>query len=161
MPHPLRIVGNLPYNISTPLMFHLLQFTGIITDMTFMLQKEVVERICASSGSKTYGRLSVMMQYHVATDYLFDVPPSAFSPPPKVDSAVIRLVPHQLLPFVAKNYDFFTAIVREAFSHRRKTLRNSLKDLISRDHWEKIPIDPELRPEQLSVADYVTLSNIM
>jgi 16S rRNA (adenine1518-N6/adenine1519-N6)-dimethyltransferase len=158
---PLRIIGNLPYNISTPLIFHLLTFAPIITDMHFMLQKEVVDRLAAQPGDEAYGRLSIMVQYHCAVTSLFYVPPSAFYPPPQVDSSVVRLMPHHELPFKAKNYAHFEQIVRTAFSHRRKTLRNCLKTLVTDEDWKKISIDSHLRPEQLNVKDYVEISNLL
>jgi 16S rRNA (adenine1518-N6/adenine1519-N6)-dimethyltransferase len=153
----LRVIGNLPYNISTPLIFHLLTFSHLIIDMHFMLQKEVVDRIAAQPNDEAYGRLSVMVQYHCKTTALFDVPPSAFYPPPQVDSKIIRLMPHQ--QHAAKDYQHFAAIVREAFSHRRKTLRNSLKAMMSDQAWELIDMNPQLRPEQLGVEDYIKISN--
>jgi 16S rRNA (adenine1518-N6/adenine1519-N6)-dimethyltransferase len=156
---PLRVIGNLPYNISTPLIFHLLTFAGSIIDMHFMLQKEVVDRLAADHGSSDYGRLSIMVQYHCKVTALFDVPPSAFHPPPKVDSRIVRMVPYETVPFVAKNYGHLQSLVRQAFSQRRKTLRNCLKRLMTDEAWEKSSIDPKLRPEQLTVADYVKLSN--
>lgn len=157
--HLLRIIGNLPYNISTPLIFHLLEFKAIIQDMHFMLQKEVVDRICAEPGSKDYGRLSIMTQYHCQTIKLFDVPPTAFIPQPKVDSAIVRLIPYTTLPFVANNPETLQLIVTQAFSQRRKTLRNSVRGFISAEQLEELNIDPQLRPEQLSVAEYVKIAN--
>lgn len=156
---PMRIVGNLPYNISTPLIFKLLLHADNIIDCHFMLQKEVVDRMAAPPGNKQYGRLSVMVQYHCLVTKLFTVPPNAFRPPPKVDSAVVRLKPHTALPHVVTQFNHFQQIVTEAFNHRRKTLRNSLHSLISDELWKKIDIDNRLRPEQLSVADFVILSN--
>lgn len=156
----LRIVGNLPYNISTPLLFHLLESREAIIDMHFMLQKEVVDRLVAVPGNKNYGRLSIMAQYYCHTEYLFYVSPAAFSPPPKVDSAVLRITPWQDLPYIADNPQRLAQIVLEAFSKRRKTLRNSLKKYLSRTQIESIGIDPQLRAEQLSVEDFVNLSNI-
>jgi 16S rRNA (adenine1518-N6/adenine1519-N6)-dimethyltransferase len=157
----LRIIGNLPYNISTPLIFHLLEYAAQISDMHFMLQKEVVDRLAADKGNKDYGRLSIMVQYHCRVTALFDVPPEAFNPPPKVNSSIVRIVPHHTLPFVAKNYDFFRDLVKQAFGQRRKTLRNCLKKTISDEDWQRLTIDPKLRPEQLSVEDYVTISNAL
>ena len=124
----LRVVGNLPYNISTPILFHLLSYADVIQDMHFMLQKEVVERITAEVGSKTYGRLSVIMQYNCDTDYLLTVPRGAFNPPPKVTSAVFRLTPHINKPIVAEDEEYFALVVRETFNHRRKTLRAIFKN---------------------------------
>lgn len=159
--HPgkmLRIFGNLPYNISTPLIFHLLGFSARIQDMHFMLQKEVVDRLAASPGTKAYGRLSVMVQYYCAVTALFDVPPESFYPPPKVESSVVRLVPYQTLPIVATNFTQFENIVRLAFNQRRKTLRNSLSTVISDEDWMRCQINSNLRAEELSVKDFVELS---
>lgn len=155
----LRMVGNLPYNISTPLLFHLLSYTNLISDMVFMLQKEVAERIAAEPSSPHYGRLSVMMQYYCETELLFDVSPNAFYPPPKVDSSIIRLAPHQEKIHSARDEKYFSEIVKAAFEMRRKTLRNSLKNWIDDASWEKIGIDPQLRAENLSVYDFVKMSN--
>ena len=156
--HPYRLVGNLPYNISTPLMFHLLESADRIQDMHFMVQKEVAERIVASAGSKQYGRLSVMMQYHCDCSYLFDVPPQCFSPPPKVDSAIIRLVPHSSEPFPIGNYDTFSRVVQAAFQQRRKTITNGLKSLIDKEHIAELGIDPKARAEQITGAEFGRLS---
>jgi 16S rRNA (adenine1518-N6/adenine1519-N6)-dimethyltransferase len=157
----LRIIGNLPYNISTPLMFHLLNNASCIEDMHFMLQKEVVDRICAAPGSKKYGRLSVMMQYFCATELLFDVPPESFDPAPKVMSAIVRLVPHQQPPVEVNDMVKLNRIVVQAFSQRRKTLRNSLKKLIDEDVIISLNIDPTLRAEALSLSDFAKLSNVL
>jgi 16S rRNA (adenine1518-N6/adenine1519-N6)-dimethyltransferase len=157
----LRLIGNLPYNISTPLIFHLLEFAADITDMHFMLQKEVVDRLAADKGTADYGRLSIMVQYHCQVSSLFDVPPEAFNPPPRVNSSIVRLVPYQTLPNVAKDYGHFRELVKQAFGQRRKTLRNCLKKMISDDDWQHLTIDSKLRAEQLSVADYVNLSNTL
>lgn len=159
--HPLRIVGNLPYNISTPLIFHLLEQVHCIKDMHFMLQKEVVDRLAAQPGNKNYGRLSVMVQYFCAVKKLFTVAPGAFTPPPQVDSAIVRLIPHKKLPHVAKNLSTLRTVVSTAFSQRRKTLRKSLSNLVSAEQWRELKIDPQLRPEQLSVADFVSISNLI
>lgn len=156
----LRLIGNLPYNISTPLIFHLLTFSNCIQDMHFMLQKEVVDRMAATPGNHVYGRLSIMVQYHCEVIPLFDVPPDAFDPPPKVFSSIVKLVPYHNLPFVAKNYVHFSNLVREAFCHRRKTLRNSLKTYVDDASWQKTAIDPQRRPEELTVEEYVFLSNL-
>lgn len=160
----LRVVGNLPYNISTPILFHLLSYADVIQDMHFMLQKEVVERITADVGSKIYGRLSVIMQYHCDTDYLLTVPRGAFNPPPKVTSAVFRLTPHINKPIVAEDEQHFALVVRETFNHRRKTLRaifknSTLLPTLSEDDFAACHIDPQARPETLSVSDFVNLSN--
>ncbi len=156
---PIRVVGNLPYNISTPLIFHLLAQGDALGDMTFMLQKEVVERLTAAPGGKDYGRLSVMVQYHCQADYLFPVPPGAFQPPPKVDSAVVRLIPYASPPWPADDPAWLSRLVAQAFSQRRKAIRNSLKTLIAPEVFAATGIDPGLRPDHLSVADYVTLAN--
>ena len=156
---PLRVFGNLPYNISTPLLFHLLKSAALIHDMLFMLQKEVGERLAALPSTKAYGRLSVMMQYHCAITLLFTVPAHAFYPPPKVESSIIHLQPYQTLPHVAENYALFATIVREAFNQRRKTLRNSLQHFVSDTVWAALPLSPKARAEELSVADFVMIAN--
>lgn len=158
----LRVFGNLPYNISTPLLFHLIKFIPYISDMHFMLQKEVVERLAAIPGKKSYSRLSIMAQYHYQIQQLIDVPAHAFKPAPRVKSCVIRMIPYQRIPYPATNYARFETIVKQAFSQRRKTLRNSLSGLkqpIPEEAWEKLHIDPQQRAENLSVEDYVKLSN--
>lgn len=162
----LRIVGNLPYNISTPLLFKLLEYANIIEDMHFMLQKEVVERITADVGSKTYGRLSVIMQYHCEADYLLTVPRGAFNPPPKVTSAFFRLRPHAVKPVQAVDEEMFSIVVRETFNHRRKTLRaifkkSSLMPTLTDEDLATIEIEGNARPETLDVADFVALSNLV
>jgi len=158
-PHSLRIVGNLPYNISTPLIFHLLEHAGLIRDMHFMLQKEVVERLAAEPGGGDWGRLSIMVQYHCRVEHLFNVGSGAFNPAPKVDSAIVRLVPHEVLPHPAKDHRQLERVVREAFNQRRKTLRNTLKALLSAEAIEAAEVDGSLRPEQLSLADFVRLAD--
>ena len=155
----LRVTGNLPYNISTPILFHLLDNVAHITDMHFMLQKEVVERMVAAPSTPAYGRLSVMLQYHLAMEYLITVPPESFEPAPKVESAFVRCVPHATLPFVAKNEASFANVVLKAFGQRRKTLRNTLKGLLDDDDFAALNIDSQLRAENLSVADFVRMSN--
>ncbi len=155
----LRLVGNLPYNISTPLLFHLLEQAHIIKDMYFMLQKEVVDRMVATPGSEAYGRLSVMVQYYCQAQALFTVKPGAFQPPPKVDSAFIRLVPHAQLPHVANDAKIFAQIVRLAFNQRRKTIRNSLATVISIEQLQALNIDPSIRAEKLGVEQFVKMSN--
>lgn len=157
----LKIIGNLPYNISTPLLFHLIQYADVIENMHFMLQKEVVDRICAPVGIKAYGRLSVMLQYYCKVEKLFVVPPQAFKPQPKVDSAIIRLTPHEQKPFVANDVNVLEKVVKQAFSQRRKTLRNTLKELFNEDELKQLDINPQLRAEQLSVEDFVKLSNFL
>lgn len=157
----LRVVGNLPYNISTPLLIHLLNFTPCIEDMHFMLQKEVVARMAAQPGSKTYGRLTVMLQYHCAVEYLFDVPPEAFDPQPKVDSAVVRLVPHRVSPFEQVSVEQLERLVASAFAMRRKTLNNNLKGIITVEQLYTLGIDGSKRPEQISIAEYVQLAKFI
>lgn len=155
----LRVVGNLPYNISTPLIFHLLAARGVVADMHFMLQKEVVERLAAEPGGSDWGRLSIMAQYHCRVDSLFIVPPESFIPRPKVDSAIVRLVPYETLPNPASDEGLFADIVREAFAQRRKTLRNNLKGRIDGPSLESLGIDPARRPQTLTVAELVTIAN--
>lgn len=155
----LRIFGNLPYNISTPLMFHLFSFTDKVKDMHFMLQNEVVKRLCAAHGDKLYGRLSVMAQYYCKPIPVVAVPPSAFKPAPKVDSAVVRLVPHATPPAQVDNIDRLQQVVTTAFNQRRKTIRNSLKELLTHDEIEALGIKPELRAEALSLQDFALLAN--
>jgi 16S rRNA (adenine1518-N6/adenine1519-N6)-dimethyltransferase len=157
----LRIIGNLPYNISTPLMFHLLENAGCIEDMHFMLQKEVVDRICAAPGSKQYGRLSIMMQYYCSAERLFDVGPESFDPAPKVMSAIIRLAPHRQPPVQVNDLAKFNEIVTQAFSQRRKTIRNSLKKLITEADFADLNLDPILRAENLSLFDFARISNFV
>jgi len=144
----LRIVGNLPYNVSTPLLFHLLQNASAIFDMHFMLQREVVQRIVAAPGDEVYGRLTVMLAPWISAEHLFDVGPGAFQPPPKVWSAMVRLTIRPRPAFAVSAH--FAAVVAAAFSHRRKTLRNALKDLLTREQIEAAGIDPGARPETLS-----------
>ncbi|HSN22552.1 MAG TPA: 16S rRNA (adenine(1518)-N(6)/adenine(1519)-N(6))-dimethyltransferase RsmA [Methylomicrobium sp.] len=157
----LRIVGNLPYNISTPLMFHLLASASCIEDMHFMLQKEVVERLCAEPGNKQYGRLSVMIQYYCEAELLFDVPPESFAPAPQVMSSIVRLTPHNRPPVHIDNQENFNRVVTQAFSQRRKTLRNALKNLISDEAMRALSIDSGLRAESLTLQDFAAMSNML
>jgi 16S rRNA (adenine1518-N6/adenine1519-N6)-dimethyltransferase len=157
--HGLRVIGNLPYNISTPVLFYLLKSYELIKDMTFMLQLEVVQRLSAQVGNKNYGRLGLMLQYFCKVEHLFDVPASAFSPPPKVSSAIVRLTPHSNFPVQARNIENLQIVIRTAFNQRRKTLKNSLKAIISEQSLKKLPLDITLRPENLSLADYVMISD--
>ena len=157
----LRVTGNLPYNISTPILFHLLDNLAHIVDMHFMLQKEVVERMVASPSTPAYGRLSVMLQYHLSMEYLITVPPEAFEPAPKVESAFVRCVPHATRPFVAKDAALFAKVVMAAFGQRRKTLRNTLKGLLDDDGFSALNISSQLRAENLSVAQFVAISNYL
>lgn len=154
-----RIAGNLPYNISTPLMFHLMASISRIQDMHFMVQKEVALRIVANIGDRNYGRLSIMMQYYCHCEYLFDVPPGCFTPPPKVDSAIIRLIPHQQPIIQVNDFDLFSTIVKTAFGQRRKTISNSLKKMIDSSCFEAAQIDQSLRAERLSGEDFARLTN--
>lgn len=156
--HKLRVVGNLPYNISTPLLFHLMDQIDAVQDIHCMLQKEVVDRICAGPGDNNYGRLSVMIQYHCETQHLFNVAAGAFQPPPKVDSAILRLTPHAQAPVQVGDKILFAQLVAQAFGQRRKTLRNSLKSLLSADQIEAAGIDPSARPETLNLNDFARLS---
>jgi 16S rRNA (adenine1518-N6/adenine1519-N6)-dimethyltransferase len=153
-----RIIGNLPYNISSPLLFHLLRFKSQIRDMHFMLQKEVVQRMAAPAGSKTYGRLSVMIQAHCRVEKLLDVPPGAFNPPPAVDSAVVRMVPLAADDVPPHHPTHFADVVARAFAQRRKTLRNTLRGLLTAEDMEALGIDPGARAETLSVSDFAALS---
>ena len=157
---PLRVVGNLPYNISTPLLFHLLDQSDHIKDMHFMLQKEVVERMASEPGSKSYGRLSVMLQARARVSALFHIGPGAFNPPPKVDSAFVRLQPWETSPYRIDDWEVFGRVVAQAFSQRRKTLRNSLRQMLSVETLVAAGLDPGTRAEQLSVADFVHLANL-
>jgi 16S rRNA (adenine1518-N6/adenine1519-N6)-dimethyltransferase len=156
---PLRLVGNLPYNISSPILFHALEHCGSIEDMHFMLQKEVVDRMGAGPGSKVYGRLSVMLQAACRVEPLFDVPPGAFRPPPKVDSAVVRLRPRPAGEIRIADRALYERLVREAFGQRRKTVRNALSGLCPADAIAAAGLDPQARAEQWSVADFVRLCN--
>jgi 16S rRNA (adenine1518-N6/adenine1519-N6)-dimethyltransferase len=154
----LRLIGNLPYNISTPLLFHLLDQPGGIGDMLFMLQKEVVDRMAAAPDTDDYGRLSVMMQWRVRVEPLFDVAPSAFHPPPRVESRVVRLTPHTTPPIHVPDPERFAAIVKAGFATRRKTLRNSLKGLVSAEALLAAGIDPGRRAETLGLQEFAVLA---
>ncbi len=172
---PLKIVGNLPYNISSPLLFHLVPFAPLVHDMHFMLQKEVVDRMVAAPGSKDFGRLSVMLQYHYHMERMFIVPPGAFNPAPKVDSAIVRMIPVDFskagagalcIPGIplrgqvtAKDPALFAKVVATAFSQRRKMLRNTLREFISETDLAALGITPTARAEDIPVADYVRLAN--
>ena len=155
----IRVFGNLPYNISTPLMFHLFKFCDIIQDMHFMLQKEVVKRLCAAPNSKAYGRLTIMTQYFCQVMPVLEVPPSAFKPAPKVDSAVVRLIPHQQLPHAVKDLYWLNRVTAQALNQRRKTLRNALSTLILPENLTALSIDLNARAENLSIADYARLAD--
>ena len=155
---PIRLVGNLPYNISTPLLFHFFNQLSLITDMHFLLQKEVVLRLCAQPGCKQYGRLSIMAQYYCHCDNLLAVPPTAFHPEPKVDSAVVRLT-QKKIEQPAKDVAQLENVVREAFNHRRKTISNGLKNIVTQEQLFELGIDPKARPENLTVAQFVAIAN--
>ena len=155
----IRLVGNLPYNLSSPILFHALEHADAISDMTFMLQKEVVERMASGPGSKVYGRLSVMLQAYCTVTPLFTVPPGAFRPAPKVDSAVVRLVPHAPDTIGIEDRAQFERVVRDAFGQRRKTLRNALSQVCDAAAIEAAGIRPDARAEQLDVVDFIRLSN--
>ena len=157
----IRIVGNLPYNISTPILFKCIEDIKTIADLHFMLQKEVVDRMIAAPSSSEYGRLSVMLQYYFAMEHLVHVPKESFDPEPKVESSFVRLIPYDNYPFVANNIDQFGKIVKEAFSQRRKTIRNTLKNFMNANDFENIDINPQLRAENLSVSDFVKISNYL
>ena len=157
----LRLVGNLPYNISTPLLFHLAEYVGIVRDMHFMLQKEVVERMVAVPGESDFSRLSVMLQYRFHLEWLIDVPPESFDPPPKVQSAVVRLIPKDVSELNAKSQEKLSQVVQTAFSQRRKMLRNTLKGTLSDAGFAELGIDPTRRPEDIAVADYVRIANYL
>ncbi|WP_131111912.1 16S rRNA (adenine(1518)-N(6)/adenine(1519)-N(6))-dimethyltransferase RsmA [Sulfuricystis thermophila] len=159
---PLKIVGNLPYNISSPLLFHLTRFADRIAEMHFMLQKEVVDRMVAEPGTGAYGRLSVMLQYRFYMERLFIVPPGAFDPAPKVDSAVVRMIPRKLgAGGTARDETLFSRLVTAAFSQRRKMLRNTLREFGGETLLAAQGIAPTARAEELSVADYVRLANAL
>jgi 16S rRNA (adenine1518-N6/adenine1519-N6)-dimethyltransferase len=157
----IRLVGNLPYNISTPILFHVLEHAEGIIDMHFMLQKEVVDRMAAAPGSKVYGRLSVMLQAICDVEPLFAVPPEAFRPPPKVDSAVVRLRPRPVEQIGITDPALFERLVRDAFGQRRKTLRNAVQAVCTSEHIVAAGLRPELRAEQLAVAEFINLSNYL
>ena len=156
---PLRVVGNLPYNISTPILFHLSAYAERVKDMTFMLQKEVIMRMVAEPGTEEYGRLSVMLQYRFRMGRLFDVPPGAFRPAPKVMSSIVRLAPLPADQLGAKDEELFGRIVTAAFGQRRKTLRNTLRAFMDEADFDAVGIDPGLRGEKLSVEQYVAIAN--
>jgi len=154
----LRVVGNLPYNISSPLLFHLADIAPLVQDQHFMLQKEVVERMVAGPGSKTYGRLSVMLQWRYDMSLLFVVPPTAFDPPPKVESAIVRMIP--VAEPLACDQATLEAVVLKAFSQRRKVIRNCVAGMFTEAQLVDAGIDPTLRPESVGLAQYVALANL-
>jgi 16S rRNA (adenine1518-N6/adenine1519-N6)-dimethyltransferase len=157
--HKLRVVGNLPYNISSPLLFHLATIAPRVRDQHFMLQKEVVERMVAEPGGKAYGRLSVMLQWRYRMELLFVVPPTAFDPPPRVDSAIVRMIPlAQPLPC---EVTLLEQVVTKAFSQRRKVIRNCVAGLFTEDELREAGIDPQARPEAVPVEQFVALANLL
>lgn len=156
---PLRIFGNLPYNISTPLIFHLLTFKDKVQDMHFMLQKEVVERMAAGPNCKAYGRLSIMTQYQCQVIPVMEIGPEAFKPAPKVDSAIVRLIPHKTIKNPVRDIEVLNTVCITAFNQRRKTIRNSFKKLISAEQLTALGLDASVRPENLSVDDYIAIAN--
>jgi 16S rRNA (adenine1518-N6/adenine1519-N6)-dimethyltransferase len=159
LPDGLRVVGNLPYNVSTPLLFHVASFAPRLRDCVFMLQREVVERMVADPGTPDYGRLSVMLQYRFAMSLAFRVPPGAFTPPPKVDSAVVRMAPLGAGRPAAKDEALFSRVVLAAFTQRRKTLRNALRGLAGDEAFGRAGVDPGLRGETLGVAQFIALAD--
>ena len=156
-----KVVGNLPYNISTPLLFHLSQYADEISEMHFMLQKEVVERICAEPNSKNYGRLSVALQYFFDAEKIIDVPPTAFDPAPKVDSAVVRMITHTGRIGIAQDFAHFSQLLTQSFAMRRKTIHNNLKGLAEDDDLLAVGIEPSVRPENITPQQFVALSNYL
>lgn len=158
---PLRIFGNLPYNISTPLIFHLLTFKADVKDMHFMLQKEVVDRMAAGPGSKTFGRLSIMTQYQCQVIPVMEIGPEAFKPAPKVDSAIVRLIPHKEIKNPVSKLETLNTVCLNAFNQRRKTIRNSLKKLIDSEQLESLGIAANLRPEDLTIDNFITIANFI
>jgi 16S rRNA (adenine1518-N6/adenine1519-N6)-dimethyltransferase len=161
LPTPLRIVGNLPYNISSPLLFHFAAYAERITDMHFMLQNEVVERMVAEPSTPAYGRLSVMLQYRFYMEKLLDVPPESFRPAPKVNSAVVRMIPLPASEVAVRNEKLFAAVVRTAFGQRRKTLRNTLRSYLNEEDFVQLGIDAQLRAENLSVGEFTRIANFL
>ena len=155
----LRLVGNLPYNISTPLLFHLAEYAGSVRDMHFMLQREVVERMVAVPGDSDFSRISVMLQYRFHIERLIDVPPESFDPPPRVHSAVVRLIPRDVCELDAKDPGKLSMVVQAAFSQRRKMLRNTLKGILADGGFAELGIVPTQRAEDIPVADYVRIAN--
>jgi len=156
---PFKLAGNLPYNISSPILFHALEHAAAITDMVFMLQKEVVDRMAAGPGSKVYGRLSVMLQAYCQVQPLFVVPPGAFRPAPKVDSAVVRLLPRDPATVGVADRARFAEVVRAAFGQRRKTLRNALQGVCTAEQFQAAGVSPDARAEQIEVAAFIRLAN--
>ena len=161
LPAPLRIVGNLPYNISSPLLFHFASYADRISDLHFMLQDEVVGRMVAEPSTPEYGRLSVMLQYRFRMERLLDVPPESFRPAPKVDSAFVRMIPLPVGEIAVRNEKLFAELVRAAFGQRRKTLRNTLRNYLSEYDFEKLGVDAQLRAENLAVTEFASMANYL
>jgi 16S rRNA (adenine1518-N6/adenine1519-N6)-dimethyltransferase len=161
LPVPLRVVGNLPYNISSPLLFYFSEYADRITDMHFMLQNEVVERMVAEPSTPAYGRLSVMLQYRFHMEKLLDVPPESFRPSPKVDSAIVRIIPLPAGNVLVRNDKLFADIVAAAFGQRRKTLRNTLRGYLNESDFDKLGIDAQQRAENLGVAEFSQITNYL
>ena len=159
LPAPLRVVGNLPYNVSSPILFRMVEIADRLRDCVFMLQREVVDRMVAHPGTGDYGRLSVMLQYRFAMAAVLDVPPGAFTPPPKVDSAVVRMAPLPADRLRARDEERFAAVVAAAFGQRRKTLRNATRSLVPDEAFARTGIEPGRRGETLSVEEFVALSD--
>ncbi len=157
--NPVKVIGNLPYNISSPVLFHLMGYADQIHSQVVMLQKEVVQRMSASPGGRDYGRLSVMLQQRYHIEYLFTVPPGAFFPPPKVESAIARLTPFAEIPHPVKNAELFGQLVKQAFSQRRKTLRNTLKGTLTEEQMALVGVDAGARAETLTVGEFAALAN--
>jgi len=161
LPAPLRVVGNLPYNISSPLLFHFAAYAERITDMHFMLQNEVVERMVAEPSTPEYGRLSVMLQYRFHMEKLLDVPPESFRPAPKVDSAIVRIIPLPVSEVIVRDEKLFAQVVAAAFGQRRKTLRNTLRAYLDEVNFEGLGIDAQLRAENLGFAEFAKVANYL
>ena len=161
LPMPLRVVGNLPYNISSPLLFHFAGYAERISDMHFMLQNEVVERMVAQPSMPEYGRLSVMLQYRFHMEKLLDVPPQSFRPAPKVDSAIVRIIPLPVSDVAVRDEGLFAQVVAAAFGQRRKTLRNTLREYLGEADFEELRIDARLRAENLGVAEFAKVANFL
>ena len=157
----LRIVGNLPYNISTPLLFHILKYKQCLKDLHFMLQKEVADRLCASPGNKKFGRLSIMFGAYMKTKHLFDIPNSSFKPSPKVTSSFVSIKPKLDNEIIVENNEHLDLVVKKGFSQRRKTIKNALKGMICEDILTKHEIDPSERPEDISILKWSKLSNVV
>ena len=157
----IRLIGNLPYNISTPLLFYLLQFSDCIEDMHFMLQKEVVERVTALPGDSDYSRLSIMTQSYYKVENLFDIAPNMFSPPPKVTSSFMRLSPCDIGKTELLNRELFNKIIEFAFQQRRKTIKNNLSSMVSNKQLQQASIDPNQRPQEISIQQYIILTNLL